>query len=252
MLGGHLTPQARSLAMSASKLFFLVADPAMAEILKELNSTAESLASFYANDKLRRQTYTEIADLVVKTAEKESTVCLALYGHPGVFASFPYDIVRKARALDISVKIFPGVSAEDCLFADAEFDPGQYGCHNFEATDFLIYNRIFDPRSTLILWQIGLVGESDYQANYRNIGLPLLMEHLSQFYPPTHKVMIYEAAQYPVCSPRLEWVELQQLDKVELKRISTLYIPPAGASVPDASALQKLAALNPYWEKLKS
>jgi hypothetical protein len=37
--------------------------------------------------------------------------------------------------------MLPGISAEDCLFADLGIDPGIYGCQSYEATDFLANGR---------------------------------------------------------------------------------------------------------------
>jgi len=34
--------------------------------------------------------------------------------------------------------MLPGISAEDCLFADIGVDPGIYGCQSFEATDLFV------------------------------------------------------------------------------------------------------------------
>ena len=86
-------------------------------------------------------------------------VCAAFYGHPGVFvdsvarggARAP---ARRASGLGCS----PAISAEDCLFADLGVDPARFGCQSYEATDFLVHGRRVDPTATLVLWQIGTVG----------------------------------------------------------------------------------------------
>ena len=39
--------------------------------------------------------------------------------------------------------------AEDYMFADLAVDPSRCGCQSFEASDFLICGRIFDPTAVL-------------------------------------------------------------------------------------------------------
>jgi len=37
--------------------------------------------------------------------------------------------------------MLPGISTEDCLYADLGVDPGLIGSQNFEATDFIVSGR---------------------------------------------------------------------------------------------------------------
>ena len=250
MLGGHLTAEARSLIADADCLYYLVADPATVEALEGLNPNAVSLHECYAAGTDRKTSYEGMADAVLRCAKQGKSVCLALYGHPGVFVSPSHAIMRAARSMGIECHMTPGISAEDCLFADAGIDPALCGCQSFEATDFLIYDRVFDVRSVLVLWQVGVVGEAGFSPEgYRNAGLPLLIARLRQFYPASHRVMIYEAAQYPVCSPRMQWVELSGLGEAGLTAISTLYVPPGETAVPNPDVIQKLSAFSSYWNE---
>ena len=57
-------------------------------------------------------------------------------------------------------KMLPGISAEDYMFADLEFDPCVYGCMTCEATEFLLRNRSLNPSTHNIIWQVGSVGVS--------------------------------------------------------------------------------------------
>jgi hypothetical protein len=91
-------------------------------------------------------------------------VCVVFYGHPGVFVQPAHEAIRVARLEGFTARMLPGISAEDCLFADIEVDPGVYACQSFEATDFLVRKRKFDPRSPLVLWQIGSIGDLYYHS----------------------------------------------------------------------------------------
>ena len=140
--------------------------------------------------------------------------------------------------------MLPGISAEDCLFADLGVDPGAHGCQSFEATNFLLTRREFDPSSALILWQIAIIGVVDYRDPWRPEdgapGLRVLTDVLLQRYPPTHEVVIYEAAQFPVCDPAIQRLPLASLPQAAVSSISTLYVPPAFAKPADPDMLARL------------
>jgi hypothetical protein len=142
--------------------------------------------------------------------------------------------------------MLPGISAEDCLFADLGVDPGILGCQSYEATDFFANGRRIDPTSSVILWQIGVVGDATFKRNgYDLSAFPLLVERLLQYYPPTHLVYLYEAAILPGCEPTIWPVELRSLGQVPLSPGFTLYIPPAYPTAADPVMYARLQALAP-------
>jgi hypothetical protein len=149
--------------------------------------------------------------------------------------------IRQARAEGFAAAMCPGVSAEDCLFADLGIDPGVHGCQSFEATDFLIRRRRFDPHSSLLLWQVGLVGELHKRARYDvRRGLAVLVEELRAFYPPEHEVILYEAARVATAQPDIRRLALAALPVTRIQPIATLYVPPVGPARIDQSMLARL------------
>ena len=84
---------------------------------------------------------------------------VVFYGHQRVFVHPGHESIRRAHMEGFPACMLPGISAEDCLFAELGIDPSKNGCQSFEATDFLVYKRKFDNRSSLILWQIGANGD---------------------------------------------------------------------------------------------
>jgi hypothetical protein len=128
--------------------------------------------------------------------------------------------------------MLPGISAEDCLFADVGIDPGENGCQSFEATDFLACRRRFDPSSELILWQVGVLGESNVRRGMtcRPERLKVLIDHLRRHYPARHRVVLYEAAPFPICDPVIKRVPLGSLEKHTIQPMTTLYVPPIPSS----------------------
>jgi len=78
---------------------------------------------------------------------------------PGIFAWSPHKAIEVPRAEGFKAHMEPGISAEDCLYADLGIDPGRFGCQHFEASQLLFYERRIDPTGYLVLWQAGLVGD---------------------------------------------------------------------------------------------
>src|SRR5215218_8387876 len=155
---GQLTVEAIAWMQKADKLLYVVGDPVAKETITQLNPEgAESLSDLYAEGKPRIETYNQMVERVVECVREGLLTCLACYGHPGVFVYPSHESIRRARSEGFDAKMLPGISSEDCLFADLGVDPGIYGCQSFEATDFLINNRTTDPRSSLVLWQIGVL-----------------------------------------------------------------------------------------------
>lgn len=93
------------------------------------------------------------------------------YGHPGVFVSPSRRALAIAREEGHAAKMLPGVSSEDYMFADLEFDPAIHGCCAFEATHLLVKNTPLDTSVNNILWQVGGVGVTKMDFEVRSTSL---------------------------------------------------------------------------------
>jgi len=229
---GQLTIAARKAIEQADKLLYFVTDPITEGYLHSLNPEAESLGRFYADGKQRLVTYMEMVDRMLELARLGLNVCAAFYGHPGVYVFSSHVAIRRAREAGIPATMLPGISAEDCLFADLGVDPSFVGCQSFEATDFLIRRRQFDVTASLILWQIGVIGVQTAEVRHTARNLDVLAEVLSGFYGPDHRAVIYEAAAYPGSDCRAERIAIRALAHANVSVISTLYVPPKNVSRP--------------------
>jgi uncharacterized protein YabN with tetrapyrrole methylase and pyrophosphatase domain len=209
---GQTTLEARSHIESADVVFYVASNPIATRWLMQLNSRAESLYSLYEEGKPRARTYVEMADRIVDAVRAGKRVCAVFYGHPGVFVDPSHRAIRLARSEGYRAVMLPGVSAEDLLFADLGFDPATSGCQSYEASDFLIYNRRFDPQSYLILWQVGVIGVYDFSKRPdARVGLEILVEKLCPSYSIDHEVIVFEGSMLPVFPSRIESVPLGKL-----------------------------------------
>jgi uncharacterized protein YabN with tetrapyrrole methylase and pyrophosphatase domain len=244
-VAAQTSPEAIACIERAQSVFFLAADALTEPWLRQLNPAAESLHGFYAVGKNRTTTYEEIAEHIVGRVREGRDVCFVSYGHPGVCATPMHEAMRRVRAEGYPARMLPGISAEDCLFADLGVDPGKSGCQTFEATDFLVCRRKFDPRSALILWQIGVIGEPGYKQEagvWNARGLSVLRDELLQYYPASHKVFVYEAPAYVFCDPVVQEIALEDVLTADVSALSTLYVPPIAPAVPDPEMLRRLDA----------
>jgi uroporphyrin-III C-methyltransferase len=239
-VGRQTSTEAEYAIKTAAKVYYLLADYVAMQWLHEHNPNAESLHHFYKEDLDRHTTYQLMVTEVIRALDEVESVCLVSYGHPGVFAFPVHESIRRARALGYQAQMLPAVSAEDCLIADLGVDPGATGCSSFEATDFLINNRLHDPHSILILWQIGVLGELNYRADYRPIGIDILLEKLLCKYPDDHQIIVYEAAAHPVIIPRIIETRLSALSPDIITPLSTLYVAPLPPEKPNFELADRL------------
>ncbi len=205
-----------------------------------------SLQPYYAEGKRRTESYREMIEAMMNEVRKGKRVCGVFYGHPGVFAQVPHHTIARARAEGFDAEMHPGISAEDCLYADLGIDPGTYGCQHFETSQLMFYRRRLDPSAYLILWQIGLAGDRSISrfgtgAPYRRLLLDLLAE---EGYSAGHEVIVYEAATLPISTPRMERMSLSALIEAPLFMHSTLVVPPVRPMERNETMLRRLAELD--------
>lgn len=243
-LGAHITPIAKEHINNSDVCFVAVSDALVELWVIEMHEDVRSLQVYYEENKSRKQTYREMVDAVLTEVKAGKKVCGIFYGHPGVFAYVPHQMIKQARAEGHNAIMEPGISAEDCLVADLAIDPGKYGCQQYEASQFMFYKRIIDPSAYLILWQIGVAGDLNFGievtgAKYRKLLLTLLYEE----YQKDHQVILYEAATSPLKKTRAEHITLEQLTNAELKDYTTLVIPPAQPMQRNNQLIEKIKAI---------
>src|SRR5262249_23527725 len=150
--------------------------------------------------------------------------------------------IELARMEGFQASMSPAVSAEDCLFADLGVDPASAGCQSYEATNFLIRQRLIDPYASLVLWQIGVIGDRGVRdpETYNREGIDALIETLSQIYGPNHSSIVYLAAEWPIGASYIQPIPLARLHDAEITPLSTLYVPPKPQPPLDEEMIRRL------------
>jgi hypothetical protein len=244
-LGSHLGPLARSHIEQADVVFAGLSDGIVELWLGRMHKDVRSLQPYYREGTSRMHTYRQMVQAILTEVRAGKKVCGVFYGHPGVFAWAPHKAIAVARREGYAAHMEPGISAEDCLYADLGIDPGTYGCQHYEASQLLFYQRRLDPTAYLVLWQVGLVGDQSLARfstgpAYRQ----LLVEVLARDYPLEHEVIIYRAPTLPIQAARMERVRLGDLPQADVGMADTVVIPPAGPMQVDVEMRARLSVLD--------
>lgn len=244
-LGSHLTPLARSHIEQADVVFAALSDGIVEKWLERMHPDVRSLQPYYAEGKSRLTTYREWVAVMMAEVRAGKRVCAVFYGHPGVFAWSPHKVIEAARAEGFAAHMEPGISAEDCLYADLGIDPGRFGCQHFEASQLLFYERRIDPTAYLVLWQVGVVGNPSIARPDQNVAYrELLVEVLARDYPLDHELFLYRCATLPIERPRVRRMRLHELTGADLPAEETVVLPPARALKLNTLLAERLAALD--------
>lgn len=226
-LGSHITPLSRSYIEKADVVFVAASNNIVEQWVEGMNSDVRSLQPYYDEGTSRLVTYKKMVEAIMNEVRLGKNVCGAFYGHPGVFALAPHESIKQAKAEGFRAHMEPGVSAEDCLYADLGIDPGKYGCTHFEASQFMFRNKTFDPSAYLILWQVGIAGDKSLtkfstSAKYKQV----LVDILLQTYPADFEVILYECAVLPIENTMIKKIKLSDFAETEMSLKTTAVFPP--------------------------
>ncbi|GAB2912148.1 SAM-dependent methyltransferase [Rheinheimera gaetbuli] len=240
-LGSQLTELARNQLAAADVVFFHSNTHYLAGFLQQINPKLVDLQPFYQPGQPRSQSYQAMLDAVIAAVTAGQNVVWACYGHPGVASWPPHEAIRQLTALGYNAKMQAGIAADACLYADLGIDPVAEGCQQFEASQFLFYQRTVDVSAYLILWQVAIAGDFSLAKLESDSGyIDILCQHLLQWYPPTHQVILYEAADLAIWQHRAELIPISALAQARLNQITTLVIPPLRPKSVNRQMLDKL------------
>ena len=216
---------------------YLVNEPITKQWIERYSKLSESLDATYFSENDRQNSYDKIRDKILAELETYNFITVVLYGHPTIFADPGLQAIIAAQKNSIETIILPGISVENCLYADLKIDPGQFGCFHVEATELLLYDKIIDPTAHICIWQVG-IPNSSHTTNH----LKLLLIKLKNYYPEDHSAILYEAAMYPGIEPRIHQFSLGDIEVQSIGTLSTLYIPPLAQRKLNMGVLTRLTS----------
>jgi len=240
-LGSHITPLSRNFIEQADVVFVAASNNLVEEWVGTMNDNVISLQSLYGVGKNRKQTYEEMAEAIMTEVRSGKKVCGAFYGHPGVFAWAPHETIRRARKEGFKAHMEPGISAEDCLYADLGLDPGTHGCNHYEASSFIYRKRPVDNSAYLVLWQISIVGEKTLTKFESTSELrQIFLDEITNYYDLDHEVILYECAVLPIEKASIKKIKLRDFVDSKMSLKTTMVIPPTKTAELNSELLKKL------------
>jgi hypothetical protein len=213
---------------AADKVFHCVVDPAVELWLREANPSSESLTPLYVEGRDRRETYDDMVTAFVGAVRAGHATCAAFYGHPGVFVEATHRAIRRLRREGYPARMLPAVSSDGCLYADLLVNPGDNGMQSYEASSFLYKQPAFNPGAGLLLWQIGVLGQTDWTTKPRRHPerLAEMAKYLGQWYPADHRIALYFSSTFPTEPPSIRRLPLRELPRRRVYPMELLYVPP--------------------------
>lgn len=235
----HLTIEAEGWIRKADVVLYCVSDPATEFWIRKNRPESIDLRALYSDHLQRTEVYDVMVERLLGPVRQGKVVCAVFYGHPGLFVMPTHRAIERARAEGYSARMLPGVSAADCLYADLGFDPAESGAQFYDATDLLLHRRVLHPDNSVVLWQIGTVGNPTSRGDASK--LPILIEYLEQFYDRDCEVVHYQGSVFTICEPVVERISLCELGiGARVTNMSTLYIPAQKRPAVDAEMARRL------------
>ncbi len=230
----QLTHEADAVLRAARVLYVLHAQSLVLDYLRErYDADVVDLSTAYEEDKLRNQTYNEIAHTVLDGAIQDGgrRVAYVTSGHPLVLVTPAQLILKDANEKAITVEVIPGVSSLDTVWADLRFDPGPDGALMFEATSLLLRRYPLIPTVPLFLWQVNSVETALYSTHKNKPErFARLQDYLLRYYPDDHVGKLVHSASFPITRAEIVSVALGKLGVLADVATSQhiLYVPPVG------------------------
>ncbi len=226
----HITRETEGVIRSSNEVLYVDTGVATRTYLTTLCSRVTSLfETSYEESGHRLNAYHRMAARVLDAAMDHPPVTFAMHGHPIVGVYAPFLIRDMARLLGLEVRVLPGISAMDCLFAELMVDPCVAGMQMYEATDLLLRRRPLHPDVPALIWQIGCV---ETRLHTTRVSRPerfeRLVSHLLRFYPPQHQATAAYSTPHPLMPSTVHRFVLQDICKYAhlLHAGFTLYVPP--------------------------
>jgi tetrapyrrole methylase family protein/MazG family protein len=201
--------------------------PAVAELPSGL--TVHAFDDLYQHEESFEVVYTKIVQTILELGARPQGVTYAVPGHPLVAEATGTEILRRASAVGLSVRVIEGLSFLEPTFSALGLDPFP----RMALVDALElgdrYTPCFPPDVPALIAQI-----------YDKMSASAVKMTLSEIYPDDHPVTLVHAA--GTRRQRVEQCRLFEIDRSpHLGLMSSLYVPPLGEGT-SAEALQNLVA----------
>ncbi|GJH21374.1 hypothetical protein CBA19CS22_32550 [Caballeronia novacaledonica] len=230
----QMTKEAEIAIESSNSIFRLNNHPEVIEYLeRKKRGKVQNLGEEYVIGERRDLIYKRMAHRVLNEFRStKAPVCLVTSGHPTYLVSPSQIIIRAAASEGINVRVVPGISSLDNIFADIGFDPGLQGFQSYEATDLILRDVSLNPETPLFIWQPGAFQNFFYSTRKsRPEQFEPLVDYLRKFYPMAHPIYVLRTPTLAFTKPECHRITVSSLTDLSehLTLLHILFVPPLSA-----------------------
>lgn len=221
--------------------------PIMTEFFAEHGiKNVQYLDTLYRHGAKDTATYSNMYKTIVSSLENNQNVVLVVAGHPRIGVTVT-QWLSKALDQDIEFVVLEGVSSFCTMLNDLEIDPLEKGVTIIDANRMLLFKQQLNALSGHFIYHVCSVGTSKTNILQPQLDnkIELLRDHLLQFFPKDHPVILVSSAHKPQGISQLTHstvCELAELLPV-ITFASTLYVPPMAPKSFDRNFLETLQAI---------
>ena len=248
----HMTLEAIGHIKAADIVFYHATNGVAAAHIRELNSNVVDLRQYHEDEKVRKVTYIQMAELMLRQVRLGKNVVGVFHGHPGVLVMAARRALAIAEVQGYETHLLPAVSSIDCLFADLRVDPANYGVQILKAGSVLEGEVPLATAGHVVILQVGFVGDPTFSfSGFKHTQHALFFERLIEKYGDQHEAVYHFAANLPGFEPRIIPRPLAEYLDPQLWATmgpGTLYLPPLGMTLRAVITEESLNNGHPYGE----
>jgi len=237
----HMTLEGIAAIEAADLVFYNPTSPIMAAKVKQLNPNCFNLYRLYGEGKPRRQTYLQMAELMLREVREGKRVVGVFHGHPGFFVSATRRAMRIAEREGYPARMIPGVSSVDVLCADIGLDPGTFGLQILKASSVLKRRPMVAADGHVVFIQVGAVGDNSFSfTGFKKTRKPEFIQKVIEIYGEEQEAVYYRAAVLPGFPYEKRVAPLRAFADTLADEIQAgiLYLPPKGQTLVSVLELQ--------------
>jgi precorrin-2 methylase len=248
----HMTLEAIGHIKAADIVFYHATNGIAAAHIRELNSNVVDLRQYHEDQKVRKITYIQMAELMLRQVRLGKNVVGVFHGHPGVLVMAARRALAIAEIQGYETHLLPAVSSIDCLFADLRVDPANYGVQILKAGSVLEGDVPLATAGHVVILQVGFVGDPTFSfSGFKHTQHALFFERLIEKYGKQQEAVYYVASNFPGFGPMMVPRPLAEYLDPELwakMGPGTLYLPPLGMTLRAVITEHAFSNGNPYGE----
>lgn len=225
----HLTVEALGHIREADVVLHNLRDVAAAHVAS-LNANCIECGTLYKEEKLRRATYVQMAELILREVRAGRRTVALFYGHPAILSYAARRALAIAEREGAKVTQLAGISSLDSLLADLRVPIDGRGCRIVAADVFMSQRLQVSSDCPLVVMMPSSLGHPTGPSaqGYDKAKPERLFARLADIYGADHPCVLYSGAMVPTALPIMLHKTLGQCveERQDIPPHWTLYVPP--------------------------